>query len=154
MCAPQNMHRLYISDLYRMASYSLLEEVWALPQHHPVIREPPYPVTRESPFPVAREPSHLVPENSDLLAKDLASTDVPELSRSNDGMTDCQTRIQQLEMEINSLRQALSPGIPRAERTGFGLDMTRNDLMFYVASGVFTIFLLDSFLNAGLKHRP
>ena len=56
-------------------------------------------------------------------------------------------------MEIDHLRQMLSLALPRAERAGGRLDMTRNDLMFYVASGVFTLFLLDSFLNAGLKHR-
>ena len=154
MCAAQNMHRLYISDLYRMASYSLLEEVWALPQQHTITRESPFPVTRESPVAVTRESSHRVPENADLLAKASTVADVPEPSLSKDGMTDCQTRIQLLEMEIDSLRQALSSGIPRAEKTAFGLDMTRNDLMFYVASGVFTLFLLDSFLNAGLKLRP
>ena len=117
-----------------MASYSLLEEVWATPHVRPI----------------TRETSHLVSENADLLARDPEIADAPKPQPSKDNITDCQTRIQQLEMEIDHLRQMLSPALPRA---GGRLDITRNDLMFYVASGVFTLFLLDSFLNAGLKHR-
>ena len=131
------MPRMYISVLNRMASYSLLEEVWAAPQARPI----------------TRETSHLVSENADLLVREPEIADAPKPPPSKDNMTDCQTRIQQLEMEIERLRQMLSSALPRADRGDGRLDMTRNDLMFYVASGVFTLFLLDSFLNAGLKHR-
>jgi hypothetical protein len=120
-----------------MASYSLLEEVWATPQTRPV----------------ARETSHLVAQNADLLVAPAAATaEAQEAIPSRDGMTDCQTRIQQLEMEIDNLRQMLSSG-PQTDTSNGALDMSRNDLMFYVASGVFTLFLLDSFLNAGLRQQ-
>lgn len=136
-----------------MGSYSLISEAWNEPRQHVQIIDENADLLN----PVAVEQSYSKPrqdllQQQDLQAKQQILRQQQDLVKDEAALFECQKRLKELEEHVKRLESVVESGSMEKDRVELTHSQSLlpsknqfNDMLMYIATGVFLIFLLDGF---------